>query len=74
MSSVFVPDPLFLFDLKEGIGAVPTEDILYIIPDVSSPSTKSVLYTIATGPITILGKSEELIAEWQVAVGMEVEE
>ena len=74
MPSYFIPDPLFLFNVAEGLAAVPTEDINFIIPDISSPEFRSIIGTNGLGQITVIGNSKKLIVDWQNAVGMEFDE
>lgn len=60
------PAPVMVFKMREGMGAVPVEDILAIIPGLHDPAQTSVLYTVLwTDGIGIQGNSKELIATWQ---------
>ena len=63
-------NPFFIIELNEGLGAVLTEDIYYILPDLKNPKKHSTMFTSATGPITVVGRSDELIAEWYEALGI----
>ena len=56
---------IFMVKVKGGLGGIHISDVASILPDVSAPKTRSVIYTglFPTG-ITVEGNSEKLIGMW----------
>ena len=66
---------LYIFKTKHGKGAVDLNEISAIVPDITKPTTSSILYTtMFQEGLCVEGASHRLIGEWSELLEQNIEE